>query len=177
MTNVIAILVLAASASIPPNAGRVARAQAQKAADALVRGDFALVVTLTHARVVQGMGGRERMIETLRRGAEEMKEEGNSFDGAEVGEPLQIVRVGDELQCLVPHVLRMRVRGGSLRSRAAMLGFSSDRGRTWRFADASNPTARAHLKEIFPQLSPEIRIPQWEKPVFTPDEPGKANAR
>jgi hypothetical protein len=153
---------------VPPHAGEAAQKQAQAAVHAFLRRDFKTFTSLTHPRVVQMLGGRERMTEVIIQGLDEMDKEGFAFLDQTVDPALKIVRVGRGLQCLLPVTLKMRAPGGTMTSRSSMLGFSEDDGLTWRFVDAGNEVARSQLKQIFPELSAEIVIPAQEKPVFTP---------
>ncbi|MGE5047712.1 MAG: hypothetical protein ACM3PC_04025 [Deltaproteobacteria bacterium] len=104
-----------------------ARAQAQEAADALMRGDFDQLVALTHVELVEAMGGRGRMLAALQRGHEEMIAQGRSFVGANTGRPLEIVRMGWQLRCVVPQTLKMQVPGGILEAKSAIIGVSMGR--------------------------------------------------
>jgi len=143
--------------------------QAQEAADALVRGDFDRVVALTHPALVEAMGGRGPMIAALRRGQEEMTAEGKSLVGATTEKPLQIVRTGRQLQCVVPQTLEMLVAGGTLEAKSALIGVSVDGGVTWRFVAAGKGGARQQLESLVPDLSRELRVPEYGDPVFRPD--------
>lgn len=165
-------LILAAGAAlrpVPPQAGESARREAQRAAQAFLHRDFATFISLTHPRVVAGMGGGERMTRQIVDGLDEMEKQGFGLLDQTVEPPVKVVRAGRGLQCLLPVTLKIRAPGGTLTSRSSMVGFSQDEGVTWRFVDAGNETARSHMKELFPELSREIVIPPQEKPVFTPD--------
>jgi len=63
--NTLAILLLLSSAAASANTKRIARAHAQEMADAFVQGNFGRVADFTHPRLIQGMGGRGRMIEVF----------------------------------------------------------------------------------------------------------------
>src|SRR5213593_332825 len=91
----IAIAVCAQLASADPQTEKIRKLAAENNAT-LSSGNYARLVELTYPKIVEMIGGREKMIETLRRGTEDMKARGNAILGAEVSEPKEVVTAGDK---------------------------------------------------------------------------------
>jgi hypothetical protein len=143
---------------------RIRRA-AQENSAAIAAGNYGRVVDLTFPKVVEEIGGREKMIELLRHGTEEMKANGSVILGADVAEPREIVRAGDKRFAIVPIIIRAKVSNGTLRSKSFLLAISSDEGKTWTFIDGAGLT-KGKLGELFPDHTPSLSLPAKEEPVL-----------
>jgi hypothetical protein len=104
----IAVAVCAQLASADPQTERVRKLAAENSA-ALASGNYARLVDLTYPKVVGMIGGRDKMIETLRRGSEDMKAHGSAILGTEVGEPKEVVTAGDKQFAIVPMTVRVQI--------------------------------------------------------------------
>jgi hypothetical protein len=140
---------------------------------ALTSGDYVHVVDLTYPKVVEKIGGRDKMIEMLRRSNEDLKAQGSAILGAEVGEPKEVVMVGDREYAIVPMIVRVQVPQGRLRMNGYLVAISENRGKTWTFIDGAglhNAPAgeREALEEILPSFPAQLSLPLWEPPVLEP---------
>ena len=90
----IAVAICAKFANADPQTEQIRKLAAENSA-ALTSGNYARLVELTYPKVVEMIGGRDKMIETLRNGTEEMKAHGNAILGAEASEPKEVVPRGD----------------------------------------------------------------------------------
>jgi hypothetical protein len=150
---------------------QVARARADDAAQAMVKGDFGRLVDLTYPRVVELMGGRDKTIAALEAAVKKMKDGGFAFRSAKVGEASKPVAGGDELYTVVPLTLEMKVPGGTSTLNSFLLGVSRDKGKTWTFVDGSKIGDDARMtKRLLPNLPAELKLPKKEKPAFKKDE-------
>src|SRR4051794_12236193 len=80
----------------------------QKAAEvgrAVIQNDFAKVADLTYPKIVEGMGGRERMIATSQEMMKQLKAKGMSFVSHKVGQPGELLTEGEYTFTVVPTVL------------------------------------------------------------------------
>ena len=143
--------------------------EAQKCADALVKSDLDGVVLYTHKRVIEGMGGKEAMTATIKRGMEQMKAQGVAIEKATVGEPGKTQKVDTWTVVLVPNEIFMKVPDGKLEQDSHLLGISEDDGKTWAFIDVGN-ISQQQLDQIFPELAGKVDLPEKQKPVFKKDE-------
>src|SRR5436190_12509726 len=70
---------------------KLIKQKADQTNQALVRGDYATVAALTHPKLVQLMGGREKMISTMKSTLSEMKAHGVQFKSATIDNPTDAV--------------------------------------------------------------------------------------
>jgi len=143
--------------------------EAQKCADALVKSDLDDVVLYTHKRVIEGMGGKEAMTATIKRGMEQMKAQGVGIEKAIVGEPGKTQKIDTWTVALIPNEIFMKVPGGKLEQDSHLLGISEDDGKSWVFIDVGS-ISKEQFDQVFPELAGKIDLPEKEKPVFKKDE-------
>src|SRR2546428_8791148 len=168
----IAIAVSAQVASADPQRERIRKLAAENSA-ALTSGNHARLVELTYPKVVEMIGGRDKMIDTLRRGSEDMKAHGSAILGADVSEPKEIVTAGDKQFAIVPMTVRVQVSDGTLRSKGFLVAVSEDRGKTWIFIDGAGLVRepgkeREKLAQILPDFPPQLSLPAAEPPQLEP---------
>ena len=161
----IAIAVCVQLASADSQTERV-RALAAKNSAALSSGNYARLVELTYPKIVEMIGGRDKMIETLRRGSEDMKAHGSAILGAEVSEPKEVVTVGGRQFAILPMTVRVRVPDGTLRSTGFLIAVSEDHGKTWTFIDRAG--LKEKLAQVLPEFPPQLLLPPREQPVLEP---------
>jgi hypothetical protein len=170
--TLIAIAVCAQLASAGPQTERIRKLAAENSA-ALSSGNYTRLVELTYPKVVEMIGGRDKMIETLRRGSEDMKAHGSAILGAEVSEPKEVVTSGEKQFAIVPMVLRVQVPDGTLRSKGFLIAVSEDRGKTWTFIDGAGiikepGKEREKLAQVLPDFPAQLSLPAREQPVLEP---------
>ena len=163
---VVFIVVCAQPASADPATQRI-RKLAQESSAALATGDYSRVVELTYPKLVEMIGGREKMIETIRHGTEDMKAHGGTILGAEATEPKDIVTSGDNQFTIVSMTVRVQVPDGVLRSKGFLIAISADRGATWTFLDGAGLTKET-LPQILPDFPSQLSLPTIEQPVLEP---------
>src|SRR5215475_13068353 len=88
--------------------------EAEKCANALLKGDFDLFVAYTHPRILKGMGGKEAVIATLKKGTAQMKADGTGILDVTVGQPSNPKRSGAWMTSMIPEYLALKVSGGKL---------------------------------------------------------------
>jgi hypothetical protein len=139
--------------------------EAKKCAKALLRADFDGVALYTHKRVIDGMGGKEAMVAAMKRGTEDMRTRGISFEDATIGEPEKPQKIDGWLVALIPQRILMKVPDGWFEQESHLLGISEDEGKKWVFIDVG-PLTKAQFTEIFPELVGKIDLPTQKRPVF-----------
>jgi hypothetical protein len=162
LSVVVCMTVCARLASADPTTQRI-RKLAQESNAALAGGDYSRVVELTYPKVVEMIGGREKMIETLRRGTEGMKAQGSAILGAEATEPKDVVASGDKQFAIVSMTVRVRVPDGVLRSKGFLIAISADHGATWTFLDGAGLTKET-LPQVLPDFPSQLSLPAPEPP-------------
>ncbi|QJE97272.1 hypothetical protein [Luteolibacter luteus] len=143
--------------------------EAEKCAKALLVPDYDAFIVFSHKRIVDGMGGKEKMTATLKQGMEQMKAQGVAIEKVTVGEPGKVEKIDGWMVGLIPQTLLMKVPGGTLEQESHLLGISEDEGKKWVFVDAAG-IPKAQLEQIFPEIAGKIEVPARKKPVMKKDE-------
>ncbi len=127
--------------------------------------DFISFCKYTYPKIVEMMGGTNKMAEVIAKGSKEMLSKGTDFLSITFGEASKIITIGKELQCTVPQVIEMKVPNGRLITRSTLIAISIDNGKKWYFIDTSGKDIQT-MKKVLPNLSEELVIPQKKQPVF-----------
>jgi len=168
----IAAALCAQLASADPQTQRIRQFAAENSA-ALTSGNYARLVELTYPKVVEMSGGRDKMIETLRRGSEDMKAHRSAILGAEVSEPKEVVTAGEKQFAIVPMTVRLQVPDGTLREKGFFIAVSEDRGKTWTFIVGTGLVTepgkeKQKLAQVLPDFPPQLSLPAREQPILEP---------
>ncbi len=144
------------------------KAQAEKAAQALLKSDYEVLKTYTYPKIAEEYGGVDRMMATAKSGREDLEAMGISLDSVAVGEPTDPVKAGDQLHCLIPQTTVIRKPDGTVTTESYLLAVSLDQGNHWYFISIPNLTADA-IKGLLSNYNPELVIPEKKPSVFKPD--------
>ena len=155
---------------------KTVKQKVQEINDAIIRADFATVADLTHPKVVQMMGGRDKMIATMQAGEKDMKAKGFSFLSTKVddpsdtvtgGPPAAVIAGASELYVTVPFELKMKTPDGKMAVKSFVIGVSTDHGKTWTFVNGDLDPKQ--IKEVLPNLPARLKLPEKQKPVTEKD--------
>ena len=141
---------------------KAVKAKVEELNSALLREDFAKVVSLTYPKLVKLAGGSKTLIESMEVGTKSMKEKGISITSVETVAPSSLVKAGTELYTVVPFMMKMAIPEGTMRVKSFVIGVSSDQAKTWTFVNG-DIEAEA-LKQVLPDLPKELKLPQKQKP-------------
>lgn len=151
----------------------VAKRQANEVGVAVKSGDFGKVVDLTYPKVIEVIGGRERMTTLMEAGLKQMKEQGFAFRSYRIAEPSEILTEGENTFIVVPTTVEMTVPGGKAVARSYLLGISVDRGKTWKFVDGSGLKDANARDKVLPKLPAGLKLPEFQKPEMIKDQPAQ----
>ncbi len=157
----------AATAQVSKKAEMV-RQKAQQSSDALVNGDVETMVRFTHPKVVELMGGREKMAAVVRKGMAEMNAGGTKIVSAKPEPPAEFVRMGTEEVAVVPFTLVMKVPGATLTQKTFLLGISSGQGKSWTFIDGAGLDDES-IKKVLPDFPTQVKLPKKVRPTVKRD--------
>lgn len=149
---------VAAQDTLDEAAAKRLRQQAGECSRAFVEGDYERLADCTHTKVVELMGGREKMVESVRGEVAEMKADGFEPLTYETGEPSQVLRVGSATYAVVPAKLRLRTKGTVYVSDSFMVGVSADGGKSWRFVSGAGADP-VRLKLLLPDAADKLKLP------------------
>lgn len=139
--------------------------QASQVAEAMVKADFNKIIDFTYPDIVNMAGGRESLRSALEKQTEQLKAQEIIFQRIDIGMPGDVVSVENELHCLVPQVIVLKVDGGTLTTQGHLLGISKDEGKNWYFIDAAQIN-NENVEAIVPHFSKTLEIPKPIAPVF-----------
>jgi hypothetical protein len=145
------------------NIQKIVNKQARKLADAMQNKNYAVSAKYTHPYIVKMLGGREKYIEILKTGHQEMNKIGYRYESIELGEPSDIVKAGSELHCIIPEIITMRFSEGIVVSKSALLGVSKNKGKSWTFIETAM-LPEEKIKNILPNFNPSLKIPNLDEP-------------
>ena len=139
-------------------------AQAQEVNDAFRRRDFARMVNLTYPKLVEGLGGRDKMIAGLAKEMKAMEAEGVFVLSSTTGAPTQIIHVAGSIYAVLPTTLKVKAQDGIFQTEGSMIGISTDNGTNWTFIDAGGKD-RSQLKSLLPDVADKLNLPPEKQPV------------
>ena len=146
----------------------VIKKQAELTAKALLNDDYETLIKFTYPKVIELLGGRDKMISLIKKGKIEMGQQGISFDKVIIGKPSKTVIAGDEIHCLVPQTVYMKVPKGKLKSETQLLAVSRDNGSNWFFIDAVSLN-KDNIKRVLPNYNFDLVLPTKSEPIFVSD--------
>lgn len=148
----------AAQGQLGEEAAKRLQAQAEESGRAFIRGDLGRLADYTHPRLIELMGGREKMIEFVRKDMEEMKAEGFKPLSYVPSAPTQVLRVGGQTYAVVPLKFRMRAPKEIYISNSFVVAVSGDDGRNWTFLSGGG-VDDVRLKILLPDAAGKLKLP------------------
>lgn len=139
--------------------------QAEKMAQLLLDKDFSAFCKYTYPKIIEMMGGKQKMIEIMEKGSKEMLSEGTDFLKITFGNPSKLINTGNELQCTLPQTIEMKVPNGRLVTKSTLIAISKDGGKNWYFVDTAENDIQT-MKKSLPNLSGKLIIPEKTRPIF-----------
>lgn len=108
----------------------VLKMQAMEMSSSFIKGDYKNFLKFTYPKVVEMMGGKEKMVTFLEKGMEQMKDEGIAFKSVIVGLTNQKVKAGKEIHTLVSQATILSVPGGTIAANSYLLAISQNDGQS-----------------------------------------------
>ncbi len=150
------------------NPSETVKEQATTMVNAFLKKDYNTFSKMTNQTAIGKMGGATKMIEGLKQMDETFKQQGISFSKITVGNPSNIITVGNEMQCTIPQTTEMKMAMGRAIAKSTLIAVTNNGGKNWYFADAAGKDLKT-LRTIMPNLSDKLVIPQKEQPQFIPN--------
>ncbi len=140
-----------------------AKKQAKIMAEAIKTANYEVTLKYTHPSVIQMIGGNSNFIEILKSGTQEMKTMGNRYESIKLGKPSKTVIAGNEVHCLIPENITMKLKDGKVISKSYFLAVSKDNGKNWTFIETAILT-KDNIKTILPNYNEKLVIPEKKAP-------------
>jgi hypothetical protein len=141
------------------------KARAEEASNAFIKGDYQKFVDLTYPKLVELMGGREKMISLTEGQMREMKAQGVEFMSTTVDVPREVVPAGPQVFSIVPYTLKMKTPEGVITQQSYLLAISNSDSIKWTFIDVTGLND-AQLKAVVPGAVGRVTFPAKQPPVF-----------
>jgi hypothetical protein len=125
-----------------------------------MEGNYERLADFTYPKIVEMMGGREKMAEYVRKGMAEVKSQGfETLSYSPAAAPTQVLREGGQFYAILPAKLRMRTPSGvNFISESFMIAVSADDGKNWTFVSGATADA-AKLKLLMPEVADKLKLP------------------
>jgi len=141
--------------------------QAKSVAKAVLDEDYAKVAELTHPKVVEIMGGKEKMVEQTKTIMKTLKDMGIAIKSHNVGKPGEPVIDGKSTYLIIPTTMELSANGMKIVTESYLLGLSTDSGKSWVFVDGAGMDQKKVKDEVFPKLPDGLTLPKKKPPVVT----------
>lgn len=145
--------------------------QATELTEAFNRRDFDKVVALTYPKLVDVMGGHDKMAASFSQSMKEAEAHDVKYLSNSVGEPQEVINIDGDLYAIVPTTMKLRVPEGVLVGQAFLLGVSKDGGQSWTFVDGTGGKSQEQMKFLFPAAADKLKLPELKPPVLQKEQP------
>lgn len=165
--------VLQATGQQPGYDDKAVKETLQKSADTMadlfMNGCFREYAEYIHPKIVQMMGGKDKMETFLKEQIRTMNGEGFVFKKVSIGPPGEVLVSQGELQTVIPQVIELANAEGILKTSSSLIAISTDQGKTWHFIDTGGKSL-SELRKVFKSLRDDLVIPAKKPPVFQANE-------
>lgn len=135
----------------------------QKMMDATCSGDFKTVLDMTYPKVLEAMGGKEAALKEIENAMKAIKGQGITF-GVKGIETPTVKKGGKDYYSVTPYSLLMNVPGKKITLLSAVIGISTDEGKTWKFINLDDKGEKG-IREMLPNLPTDMSIPKQEQKI------------
>jgi len=125
------------------------------------KSDYKTLLKRTHPKVVQTMGGAKSAEANLKKSMQAITATGFSFKNVKLGKPSDMIKTGQNYQCVIPQLATAEVNGKKLIAKSNLLCISYDGGKNWYFINAEKSQETA-LRKLIPEISKKLVLPQSE---------------
>lgn len=136
-----------------------AKTQAEQLGALMLAKDYSKFIDATYPKVVEMIGGKEQMLAIMENGTKAMETKGEFFTKISFGEPSEIIKHENELQCIIPQILELKTPNGTEVINSSLIAISKDEGKNWYFLDVNGKEVE-DLRTYLPNLSPSLNIPK-----------------
>jgi hypothetical protein len=141
----------------------ILKVQANKLIEATLKKDYNTLASFTYPKVVEMMGGKEKMIQTIQTGMQKLSDQGFTVQKGVIGSPGKFYKAGKEIHCLLPETITMLTKEGKLLSKSNLLAITQDGGSNWYFLDVNSSTIN-FVPKLFPQFNKKLVLPEPAEP-------------
>ena len=145
--------------------------QAEALKKAVLDGEYAKMADLTHPKVVEALGGKEKVVDFTKKVMEQMKAQGIELKTYTIDKPGTPVSDGKSAHYVVlPTKMEMTAPKTKIMSESYLLGMTTDGGKSWTFADGAGLAQGPAREAIVPTLPKELKLPEPKMPTVTTEK-------
>ena len=137
--------------------------QAEKMANSTINDNYDILIKFTYPKLVDLMGGSEKMKDIIAKATEGLKAKGMIIDNYKIGDVGKIFVAGKELHCIISDEISMKTNDGHLLINSNLLAVSMDKGENWYFMDCN--MGKERLLQLLPAFNDNLIIPAKQNPV------------
>jgi hypothetical protein len=144
--------------------------QAEAIKKAVLDGDVSKLADLTHPKVVEAMGGKEKVIAASKAVLDQMKAQGIEIKSYTIGKPGDPVKDDKATYVVLPTKLELTAPKVKVQSESYLLAMTTDAGKTWTFADGTGLAAGPAREALLPTLPKDLKLPEPKPPTVTKEK-------
>ena len=138
-------------------------ARTKELEEAIGRKDYAKMVDLTYPKLVESLGGRDKMFAEMSNEMKSMEAEGVELLSTVPSPPTQFVHESNGVYAVVPVTTKIKARDGIFQTEGSLIAISNDGGTSWTFVDATGKD-QTELRKLLPNLD-KLNLPAEKPPV------------
>lgn len=147
----------------------VIKSQAMEMGKALVAGDLQTFSRFMLPEMIEAGKETGKTQITMDSAFAIFKSFGGNVERISYGNPGKVVTYKNELQATLPQTTEITSPFADIVMSSTLVAISRDNGKNWYFIDTSIGKIQ-QLKDKLPNLSPDLVIPEPEKPKITPKQ-------
>lgn len=137
---------------------------------AQIHGDHEVLLDFTYPTLIEKIGGRDAMKNMLRQIHDTQKAKGLHLTSLKISDPIQSVRVKDEIHAIVPIVTTATVPGGLLITEGNLIAVGTNDRQNWYFIETTSLDER-NISKVLPDWNHALTLPFKKPPVFKENKP------
>ncbi len=141
----------------------VVKTEVKKMIDATTGGKYEVVVALTHPKVREELGGKEKAGQKIKEGMEAGKAQGFTFEVKEINKPT-VVKNKRNYFAVTPYTMVVTGLGKKATLKTAVVGVSTNEGKTWKFVNLA-AGGEDEVRRFLPALPHELKVPRQEQTI------------
>ena len=139
-----------------------ALAEGERMNNAFHNRDYDVFIEYSHPRIIEMVGGKEKMKEMLTKQGE-IKEVSDMLISAELYLPQKLIIQDSTFQCSIIQKQIMNFDGQKFYGLSTLVGVSYDKGKKWFFISATKSLAK--MQTVFPELSDDLEVIKQTAPT------------
>lgn len=144
--------------------------QAEEVKKAILGGDYAKMADLTHPKVIEVMGGKDKMVAATKAVMDQMKAQQIEIKSYTIDKPGAPVVDGQTAYVVLPTRMEMTAPKTKVLSESYLLGTSTDAGKSWTFVDGTGLAQGPVRDTILPNLPKDLKLPEPKPPMVTKEK-------